>query len=102
MPTNVDTMLLIDLENRKIYPYFNVSTEEEYFVFGDSLLENIEQICCQSGLKMIYEDFYIQNGCYREDFWGTEKFFGLTGASNPLVEKKQSKNGKLLWNVVKR
>lgn len=34
IPTNIDTLLLIDLETRELYPYFDVPEKNEYFLTG--------------------------------------------------------------------
>lgn len=34
IPTNIDTLLLIDLEDKVLYPYYNVALDDEYFLFG--------------------------------------------------------------------
>lgn len=34
VPANVDTLLLIDLKTKELYPYYNVQEGDEYFLYG--------------------------------------------------------------------
>lgn len=34
IPTNIDTLLLIDLKSRSLYPYYNVTRADEYYLYG--------------------------------------------------------------------
>lgn len=42
IPTNIDTLLLIDLETRKVYPYYDVPEKDEYFLTGTYVKESIQ------------------------------------------------------------
>lgn len=42
IPTNIDTLLLIDLETRELYPYYNVTEKNEYFLTGTYVKESIK------------------------------------------------------------
>lgn len=35
IPANIDAMLLIDLETKKMYPYYDVSKQEDYHAYGE-------------------------------------------------------------------
>lgn len=41
IPTNIDTLLIIDLENKKLYPFYDISVEDDFFLFGAYVNENI-------------------------------------------------------------
>ncbi|MCI9560277.1 MAG: hypothetical protein HFG52_13840 [Lachnospiraceae bacterium] len=34
IPTNIDALLLIDMDTKELYPYYNISTPKEYFLYG--------------------------------------------------------------------
>lgn len=34
VPVNIDALLLIDLEKKELYPYYNVQEDDEYFLYG--------------------------------------------------------------------
>ncbi len=34
VPTNIDTLLIIDLDSKKLYPYYDIPYTDEYFLFG--------------------------------------------------------------------
>lgn len=42
IPTNIDTLLLIDLETRELYPYYDVPGKDEYFLTGTYAKESIQ------------------------------------------------------------
>lgn len=42
IPTNIDTLLLIDLETRELYPYYDVPEKNEYFLTGTYVKESIK------------------------------------------------------------
>jgi len=84
VPTNIDTLLLINLDTRKLYPYYNVSYEGEVFLFGTYLNEaiylwpykgnNFVEINLKSNMRKRYHwqhssRISADTVCYQNEVW---------------------------------
>ncbi|GFI07882.1 MAG: hypothetical protein HFI21_05015 [Lachnospiraceae bacterium] len=84
VPTNIDALLVIDLEYKKMYPYFDVTTENEFFLFGAYAKESVyllsysgnilKEVNLKTNTQKQYPwkypfEAFAEITCYRDKLW---------------------------------
>lgn len=105
IPTNIDTLLLIDMENKVLYPYYNITRKDEYFLFGAFANESI-YLCPYSGNSLIKLNLktnkrerytwkysvgeFLEVACFKNKLYfcpGNSKFILIKDLNSEIEEK---------------
>ena len=84
IPTNIDTILFVDMEKKRLFPYFDIiNVSKEYFLFGKLVKRNLWMIPCM-GERII--KLNLDSG-ETEDFAWKKEIGNFLGASVYWNEK---------------